>query len=98
MKARHGRDYIDRHEQIKNKLMEMVRKSGYACFTVSEVAAELGMDQRTVKSHLQILEMDNGGVFIDPERKEFCTREGIALLAKKLGVKEITEQRTEQKD
>jgi hypothetical protein len=56
------------------------------------------MDQRTVRSHLQILEIDNGGVFVDPERKEFCTREGIALLAKKLGVKGMAESEAGQEE
>jgi len=56
------------------------------------------MDQRTVRAHLKILEVDNAGVFVDPEEKEFCTREGITLLAKKLGLTKITEQGTGRKD
>ena len=46
------------------------------------------MDQRTVRAHLKILEIDKAGVFVDPEEKEFCTKEGLALLAKKIGLME----------
>ena len=84
MSDRRERDYIAKHEQIKNKLMEMTRESEYPCFSVSKIATELGMDQRTIRSHLRILEVDSGGVFVDPERKEFCTIEGITQLAKRL--------------
>ena len=98
MNGKHERDYITKHEQIRNKLMEMIKEGGSGCFPVSKIAVELGMDQRTVRAHLKILEVDNAGVFVDPEEKEFCTREGITLLAKKLGLTGITEQETEQKD
>ena len=91
MSSKHERDYVTKHEQIRNKLMEMIKEDGYGCFPVSKIAVELGMDQRTVRAHLKILEVDNAGVFADPEEKEFCTREGIALLAKKLGLTKITE-------
>ena len=88
-----SRDYVARHEQIRNKLIEMAQESEGECFLVSKIAAELGMDQRTVRAHLKILEVDNAGVFVDAEKKEFCTREGIALLAKRLGLKEIADER-----
>ena len=39
------------------------------CFPVSKIAAELGMDQRTVRAHLKIIEIDNAGVFLDPMEK-----------------------------
>ena len=86
------REYISRHEQIRNKLIEMAQGSESGCFSVAKIAAELGMDQRTVRSHLKILEVNNAGVFVNDEKKEFCTREGIALLAKRLGLKEIADE------
>jgi len=98
MSGKHERDYITKHEQIRNKLMELVKEGGAGCFSVSKIAVELGMDQRTVRAHLKILEVDNAGVFVDPEEKEFCTREGITLLAKKLGLTKITKQGTKRKD
>jgi hypothetical protein len=46
-----------------------------------QLASHLGMDTRTVKSHLKIMEVDAVGVFMDPDEKQFCTKEGVALLA-----------------
>lgn len=98
MSGKHERDYITKHEQIRNKLVKLVKEGGSGCFSASKIAVELGMDPRTVRAHLKILEVDNAGMFVDPEEKEFCTREGITLLAKKLGLTKITEQETERKD
>lgn len=86
MPDRCDRDYASRHERVVQKLMEMVEEKGCACFPVSKLAAELGMDQRTVRNHLKIIEIDNAGVFMDPDDKQFCTKEGVALLAKRLGM------------
>ena len=83
---------------IKYKLIEKFREHGYGCFSVTKLAAELGMDQRTVRDHLKILELDNFGVFVDPDGREFCTREGISLIAKKLGLTEKAEQGRELKE
>ena len=38
------------------------------------------MDVRTVRAHLKIMEIDALGIFLDDERKHFCTKSGIALL------------------
>ena len=90
MAGKHERDYTARHEQIKNKLMEMASESGSGCLAVSKIAGKLGMDQRTVRAHLKIIEINNAGVFLDSSGKEFCTKEGLILLVNKLGLKEIT--------
>jgi len=89
MYGRYERDYVARHEQIRNKLMEMAKKCDCGCFSVAKIAAELGMDQRTIRSHLKIIEVHNAGVFADRDEKEFCTKEGVILLANRLGLKEI---------
>lgn len=86
MPGKPEREYIIKHQQIWNKLIEMAGERG--CVSVAKIAAELGMDQRTVRAHLKIAELDNAGVFADPDEKEFCTKEGISLLAKRLGLKE----------
>jgi predicted transcriptional regulator len=86
MSGKYERDYTARHEKIVNKLIQLAEECGQGCFPVSKLANELGMDQRTVKSHLRIIEMDNAGVFVDPDEKQFCTREGVLLLAKRLGI------------
>ena len=89
MRNKYERDYIAKHERIRNKLIEMAKESNCGCFPVPKIATELGMDQRTVRAHLKIIEIDNTGVFLDPEEKEFCTKDGLILLANRLGLKEI---------
>ena len=77
-------DYIAKHQQIRNKLVELANESERACFDVSQLASQLGMDTRTVRAHLKIMEVDAVGIFMDPGQKQFCTKEGIALLANML--------------
>lgn len=88
MGSRHDRDYIDKHQQIRAKMVELVSESGRACFDVAQLASQLGMDVRTVRSHLKIMEVDAVGVFMDPGEKQFCTKEGVALLANILKLNE----------
>ena len=75
------RDYIIRHRKIRDKLLELSKTSGYPCLNVVRLASELKMDYRTVRAHLKIMELDAMGVFTDDEQKQFCTKEGISLLA-----------------
>ena len=88
MGSRYNKDYVVRHEKIVSKPIELGVKDDLACLPVSRLASELGMDQRTVRTHLKIIEMHHAGVFVDGEEREFCTKEGIASLAKKLGLSE----------
>ncbi len=53
MSSTHEREYIDKHELIMSKLLQMVEESGRGCISVQKIAVELGMDQRTVRSHLK---------------------------------------------
>jgi hypothetical protein len=77
-------NYITIHQQIKNKLTEMTKRNKYACVDVNQLASLLGKDKRTTKSHLKIMEIDGVGVFLNPDEKQFCTKEGVALLANTL--------------
>jgi len=88
---KHERGYITKHEQIVKELNEMTRESDAPCFSIATIATRLGMDQRTVRAHLKIIEVDNIGVFVDPEQKKFCTKNGILMLAKRLGLKDISD-------
>jgi DNA-binding transcriptional ArsR family regulator len=97
MQKKYPREYTARHERIRNKLLEMAKSSDCGCFPVIKIASELSMDQRTVRAHLKIIEIDNAGVFLDPKEKEFCTREGLILLAKRLGAEGISGE-SEAKD
>ncbi len=88
MNSKSNRDYVTRHQQIRDRLLQMVQESKCGCFQVSKIAADLGMDQRTVRAHLKISEIDKAGVFLDAEKREFCTKEGLALLAERIGLGE----------
>lgn len=92
MSGKYDREYVSKHEQIINKLEEMAKECSCGCFEVAKIATALGMDQRTVRSHLRILEVNHVGVFVNVEEKEFCTREGLGILAKRLGLKVIAEE------
>ncbi len=89
--ARLHRSYVIKHEQIASKLKELSEKCDCACLPVSKLAAELGIDERTVRAHLRIMQIHGVGVFNDPSEREFCTKEGIALLARKLGLRCLEE-------
>jgi hypothetical protein len=65
-------------------MIDMVKNAGFGCVDVSQLAYRLGMDVRTVRAHLAIMEVDSVGVFVDSTKKQFCTKEGIALLANTL--------------
>jgi predicted ArsR family transcriptional regulator len=86
MSSNFERDYISKHTQIKKKLLELTRNSERACVDVAQLASQLGMDKRTVRSHLKIMEVDAVGVFMDHDEKQFCTKEGVALLASMLKI------------
>jgi len=96
MSEKDERDYIARHMKIVKELIEMSRESDSACFSVAKIAARLGMDQRTIRAHLKVVEVDNTGAFVDAKQKEFCTKEGIIALAKKLGLTDISDDSSDQ--
>ena len=80
MSGKRERDYIATHQHVKKKLVELASESEHACIDVTRLASSLGMDIRTVRSHLKIMEVDAVGVFMDSGLKQFCTKEGITLL------------------
>jgi len=86
MNEKYDRYYVTKHERIMSKLREITETSNCGCVLVPRIAAELGMDQRTVKSHLKIIEVDKAGMFVDPDEKTFCTKDGITSLAERLDI------------
>ena len=74
-------NFITIHQKIKKTLFSMIEENSRACVNVAQLASSLGVDQRTVKSHLKIMEVDEVGIFIDHTEKQFCTKEGITFLA-----------------
>ena len=88
MSSKHEQDYMAKHRKIRNKLIELSGETERACFDIAQLAYQLGMDIRTVRAHLKIMEVDAVGVFMDPGEKQFCTKEGVALLASILKINE----------
>lgn len=84
MTTNRRQDYLTKHKKIRDKLIEIVNSSGTGCVDVSQLSYLLGMDVRTVRAHLEIMEVDSAGVFVDPTKKQFCTKKGISLLANAL--------------
>ena len=96
MGSRYNKDYVDRHQKIVNKLLDLVAEHDCACLPVSKLATEVGMDQRTVRTHLKIIEIHYAGVFVDGDDREFCTKEGVASLARKMRLGEVADGSTEK--
>ena len=92
MRRRYDQEYNAKHQQIRKKLIELVSESGSACVDVSRLAGQVKMDIRTVRAHLKVMEVDSVGVFMDSSEKQFCTKEGIALLANILKLNEKVDQ------
>lgn len=88
MTINRGQDYLTKHKIIRDKLIEIVNSTGSGCVDVSQLSYLLGMDIRTVRAHLEIMEVDSAGVFVDSTKKQFCTKQGIALLANALKLSE----------
>ena len=84
MSRKHERDYIAKHTQIREKPIDLTRENKHSCVDIAQLASKLGMDTRTVRAHLKIMEVDTVGVFMDPDEKQFCLKEGIVPLANML--------------
>jgi hypothetical protein len=82
-----SRDYVEKHRQVKEKVEEISSECECACILVRRLSEELKMDERTVKAHLEILEMHKAGTYLDSDRKVFCTTEGIKRIADKLDLR-----------
>jgi len=55
----------------------MAKDGDYACLRVSIIVVELGMDQRTVRAHLKILEGDRAGISLtseSPRKRSFALK------------------------
>jgi hypothetical protein len=81
MATNRKQDYLAKHKRIRDELIEIVNSTGCGCVDVSQLSDRLGMDVRTVRAHLEIMEVDSAGVFVNPTKKQFCTKEGISILA-----------------
>lgn len=69
--------YSRDHQAVKGMIERIQEEThGSSCVPLSELAKELDMDSRTVKKHLEIMEIDGFGKFSSTERKHiFCVNE-----------------------
>jgi len=86
-KNQSSREYVEKHRQVKEKVEQVSSKCACACIPVRRLSEELKMDDRTVKAHLEILEMHKIGTYLDEDKKVFCTANGIRKIAGKLDLK-----------
>lgn len=91
-----SREYVEKHRQVKKKIEEISSERAIACIPTRELSEELNMDERTVKAHLEILEMHKVGTYLDSNRKVFCTTNGVKIIAEKLGLKMEEKRNAEQ--
>ena len=66
--------YAKDHKNIKDMIERMRKETGGStCIIMSELSKELEMDSRTVKKHLEVMEIDGYGKFSDSEKKHlYC--------------------------
>ena len=76
-------DYASKHQLILDKLNES-GSLGY--LSVRELSHAVAMDTRTVAGHLDVIQMDGTGVYIDDRKQYFATKVGSINLARKLGM------------
>jgi SOS-response transcriptional repressor LexA len=87
------RSYVERHKRIRQELEQALRDTGTGCLSTATFMNRFkDIDVRTVQKHLELLEIDGVIKFLDPDRRAFCTREGLKQLAESLGY-EVRETR-----
>jgi predicted ArsR family transcriptional regulator len=73
-------DYLKTHEKVKNIVKKKAFDDAYCCVKVDDVANELGIDSKTAKVHLDLMEIDEFGSYVDREQEVFCSMDGIERL------------------
>ena len=77
--------FLDRHKAIK----KLVDKRGYdyLCTTVEKIASELGLSPEVVQEHLDVLELDEAGKFLQTKTeldRAFCSVDSLQRLVENL--------------
>ena len=71
--------WVKRHQRVKKFLDEY----DSPCISISTLAKELGMDPRTARAHLEVMQVDRVGAFTDDSKNVFCRKEVIAEFARR---------------
>lgn len=77
-------DYLKENQEIRNKVELISKKRRFGCVSVREIAKILSKDPRTIKTHLQIMENYDQGLFIDDKKTLFCTKIGLKKISEKI--------------
>ncbi len=86
------KEYVESHKRVKKKIEEKGTQSKRPCVSVGDIAEELGMDIRTLRAHLELMEIDEYGTYLDDKERYFCPMERIEEIAERLK-KKIREKR-----
>jgi hypothetical protein len=73
-------EYLHTHRRIKNEIEEQMKNETRVCVNVNSLADKLGMDARTVKIHLDIMKIDDCGIYLDDKKTVFCPVVGVKRL------------------
>lgn len=73
-------EYLQNHRRIKERIEEEMKNEACVCVNVNDLASKLRMDARTVKTHLDIMKIDDYGTYLDGKKQLFCPIEGVERL------------------
>jgi len=85
-------EYLRTHKKIKDRIRKKTKEEARACVRVDDIAKELKIDSKTVKIHLDIMEIDGVGSYSDNKQKIFCSLEGVERLREQIK-KKINEKK-----
>ena len=74
---------LDVHKRIKKAILDIEKTHEKVCTNVETIAEKAGTDTRTTRKHLAILEENGIGVFCDPKRKTFSSKDKLERLKRK---------------
>jgi len=77
-------EYLRTHKKIKDRIRKKTKEESHACIKVDDIAKELKIDSKTVKIHLDIMEIDGVGSYSDKNQKVFCSLEGVEKLREQI--------------
>jgi hypothetical protein len=65
--------YSQDHLRVKETIEQIMKETDSKCVIVTGLAKELDMDSRTLRKHLEVMEIDAYGYFPDSKTKKlFC--------------------------
>lgn len=78
------KEYLQTHEKIKKIVKKKIDEGACVCVSVKDISNDLGIDPKAVKTHLDIMEIDEFGSYLDNNQKTFCSLEGIEKVRERI--------------